>query len=302
MCVWECVYGSGCLRLCFPAAVWLLQVGWSPGPGRPLHTGGGRMVASRTRRRPAAVPGPREVSMCRARRPLARLAPLPARRPLAAAAAQPGRPQPEGARRRRPCARGALGRSSPRATGAMRAPGRLGSGHCGAAGSAPPGRRGAGAPAGRDRVGDAVSGCSSRDPCAGCGQGFPSRGPTSLCRHGRERGGLHLRSARGALAERCLSRGRGGFARECVRLGGGRFRTSGMGRGAQGSFPSRVPALEPSGTVHFQDGALDRAREGVRTGFGVRTAFSKRRRLPSGSSLRSASMPGFRSAEVFSVS
>lgn len=146
----------------------------------------------------------------------------------------------------------------------------------------------------------AVSGCSSRDPCAGCGQGFPSRGLTSLCRHGRERGGAAPAPARGALAEGA-SRGAGAASpgSVCAWVEGG-FGRAGWGGGAQGSFPSRVPALESSETVRFPGWSLGSGPgEGVRTGFGVRTAFSKRRRLPSGSSLRSASTPGFRSAEVF---
>lgn len=60
MCVWECVYGSGCLRLCFLAASVAAPGGLVPRTWATPPTGGGRTVASRTRRRPAAVPGPRE--------------------------------------------------------------------------------------------------------------------------------------------------------------------------------------------------------------------------------------------------
>lgn len=115
-----CVYGSVWMGLgagdsASQQRAWLRRVGWSPGPGRPLpRAAGGRSPLGPGGGRPLS-PG-RASEHVQSRAPARPLAPLPARRPLA----QPPRLSPDvrspGSQAAAPCARGALGRSSPRAT------------------------------------------------------------------------------------------------------------------------------------------------------------------------------------------
>lgn len=238
------------------AAGWPAPLG--PGGGRPLSPG--RASEHVQSRAPASLP-----PATRRLPPAARLAPA-----SSVAAPQPGRPQP------REPGGGALcpGRVGPLLAagrpGTCGRRGRLGSEHCGAAGSAPRGggrvAARASAPASCDRGVSAVPGAPAGTPARAAGRVPPAAGQQVCVDAAGSAAGLHLLWLRGARAGGAFRwAGAALLGSVCawkVVGGGSASEGAGWGRGARGSFPSPVPLLESSETVRFPGGSREfRPRE-----------------------------------------